>query len=762
MARELASVDAESIVNTIREAVIVLNSELRVVSANQFFYDQFRVDPAETEGYLIFELGNHQWDIPSLRHLLESVIPGKTSIEGFEVRHRFEDIGERIMLLNARRVEREAGAGGLILLAIEDITSRYITQQKLAESETKYRKFVEEINSIIISIDNNGTITFFNHFAEELFGYNRNEVLGKPLVGNIIPCVDSKGRDNSRICQEIITDPQKYYANESEGVRRDGSRIVFSWSAKAERDASGEVTGILIDGNDITELSAAQKKLEENSAQLKNERDFVTAVLQTSGALIAVIDQDGKISRFNTACEELTGYTADEVLGHSVFDLFVPPEERDGVMAVAARLLAGETRVDFENNWLTRSGGKRYIRWRNSNLLDENGMPVYAVATGIDITDRKRAEDALRKSEEQFRNERDLLQQIVNNLPYSFVLYSPDLRLEYTNETVLKRYGYTFEQVQGKTVRELFSEEISDIFVPLLQNVRDTGKPFSGEVSYHVAGNLVTNIPNIVPLRNERNEIHHLIILSVDITDRKRMETALRDRTEGLIAANRDLESFSYSVSHDLRTPLTAIKGFSEILMKKYGALLDEHGRSILGHVITASDKITSIITDLISLARLSKETMNCQKTDLSQIAHSVIKELRQTEPHRNVIITVASSMPAWADPGFMSITLSNLIGNAWKYTLKNGDARIDIGRMTIGNENTFFVRDNGIGFDMNLAGRLFKPFQRLHSDNEFKGSGIGLAIVQKIIQRHGGKIWAESEPGKGTVFYFTLLTCAQ
>jgi PAS domain S-box-containing protein len=753
---------AESIVNTIREALIVLDQDLRVVSASLSFYRKFHVTPEETEGRLVYELGNGQWDIPQLRHLLETIIPEKTTIEGFEVRHRFEEIGERVMLLNARRLERAVNKAGLILLAIEDITQRYLIRQKLTESEAKYRKFVEEINSIIIGFDLNGKITFYNHFAEKLFNYRRSEVIGKPFVGTVIPCVDSKGQDNSHICSDIITNPQKFYENESEGICRDGSRIVFSWSAKAVLDASGRVIEILIDGNDITELSVAYKKIEENSAQLKKEHDFVNAVIQTSGALITVIDLDGKITRFNRACEELTGYTENEVIGRSVFDLFIPQEERDQVFEVAARLFAGERWVDFENNWITKAGERRFIRWRNSNLLDDKGVPVLAVATGIDITDRKKADDALRESEERFRLTQELS-------PDGFLIFRPlrddagvvtDFLWIYENESAARMNDTTPEEVIGKRVSEVLPNHDQSPFGKAYKEAAETGKVRIVEDAFYnkdTFKHLLWFRVVAVPISGG-----DVAILAQDVTERKRAEDALHSRTEELEAAYRDLESFSYSVSHDIRSPLNVIKGFSDILMKDYGAIIDEHGKSILDHVIKAADKMDSLITDLINLARISKEAMNCRKIDLSQIAHSVIKELRQTEPHRNVVITVAPSMPAWADPGYINITLTNLIGNAWKYTGKETDAWIDIGTMRIENQNVYFIRDNGVGFDMNLSDKLFKPFQRLHSDNQFKGTGIGLAIVQKIIQRHGGKIWAESEPGKGASFYFTLLTCAQ
>ncbi|MBD3240732.1 MAG: PAS domain S-box protein, partial [Chitinivibrionales bacterium] len=232
----------EEIVDSVREAIIILDDSMRVISANRSFYCKFEVSAEQTEGRLIYELGNGQWNIPQLRHLLETVIPLQTNFENFEVRHRFEQLGERVMRLNARRLLRGGGKPGLVLLAIDDITDAYTTRVQLEKSEAKYRKFVEEINSIIISFSDEGLITFINEFGARIFGYRRDELLGKPFVGTIIPIVESNGRDNSHIATEIFIDPPKYYANENEGVRKDGTRVRFTWNAKAVRDASGVVS----------------------------------------------------------------------------------------------------------------------------------------------------------------------------------------------------------------------------------------------------------------------------------------------------------------------------------------------------------------------------------------------------------------------------------------------------------------------------------------------------------------------------------------
>ncbi len=260
---------AESIVDTAREALVVLDGNLTVVSANKTFYRQFKVSPEETYGQYIYDLGNSQWNIPKLRTLLEEIIPQKNVMENFEVQHTFESIGERIMVLNARRlIQGQDAARPLVLLAIEDQTERRIALRRLDKSEIRYRRLVEEIFSFIIGLDTDGRITFFNAFSERVLGYSRDEVLGKPFVGAIVPPVDSYGANNSEIVERILADPENFYEIQSEGIRKDGSRIFFAWSAIIVPGEEGQDIEILIDGNDITEAKKAEAKLIQHSEQL--------------------------------------------------------------------------------------------------------------------------------------------------------------------------------------------------------------------------------------------------------------------------------------------------------------------------------------------------------------------------------------------------------------------------------------------------------------------------------------------------------------
>jgi light-regulated signal transduction histidine kinase (bacteriophytochrome) len=224
-----------------------------------------------------------------------------------------------------------------------------------------------------------------------------------------------------------------------------------------------------------------------------------------------------------------------------------------------------------------------------------------------------------------------------------------------------------------------------------------------------------------------------------------------------LASANKELESFSYSVAHDLRNPLKVICGFTDFLIEDYTERLDEEGRDYLEKIKNGTIRMNSIIDDMLVLSKISRQEIEIVDIDMSEMAHLAIKELSSIYPQRTVEVKIQSGLKRRADARLMSVTLGNLLGNAWKYTEKTEHPIIEFGAFENDGAQIFFVKDNGVGFNNNQAGKIFVPFQRLHSEKEFKGTGVGLAIVERAISRLGGKIWAEGEVGKGAVFYFTI-----
>ncbi|HBA87928.1 MAG TPA: hypothetical protein DCZ75_08030 [Geobacter sp.] len=237
----------------------------------------------------------------------------------------------------------------------------------------------------------------------------------------------------------------------------------------------------------------------------------------------------------------------------------------------------------------------------------------------------------------------------------------------------------------------------------------------------------------------------------------KGLEKRVQERTRQLEETNRELDAFAYSVSHDLRAPLRAIDGFSEALLEDCGGKLDEEGKRYLGYLREGTREMSDLIDGLLQLSRATREGIDPQPVDLSEMAQLVGEELRKADPQRGIGFSIAPGVAAFADHRLMRAVLENLLGNAWKYTSRRSDGRIEFGVEAKDGESVYFVRDNGAGFDMAHADKLFLPFQRLHQAEEFPGLGIGLATVERIILRHGGKIWAESAPGKGATFHFTL-----
>lgn len=259
------------------------------------------------------------------------------------------------------------------------------------------------------------------------------------------------------------------------------------------------------------------------------------------------------------------------------------------------------------------------------------------------------------------------------------------------------------------------------------------------------------------PVEELRARIGNLIKLRLAAQEDERLRAELEQSNAHLLAANYELEAFSYSVSHDLRAPLRSIAGFGNILLRDYAPRLDARGMDCIRRMTAATERMSQLIDDLLNLSRVSRADFKRQSADLSAVAAAVIQDLRAAEPGRTVQVKIQPRMRASADPRLVRIALNNLLGNAWKFTRNNPDAFIEFSMNSRDGESVYSVRDNGAGFDMDYAENLFTPFQRLHQATEFPGTGIGLAIVQRIIHRHGGRIWAEGKPGEGAAFHFTL-----
>jgi light-regulated signal transduction histidine kinase (bacteriophytochrome) len=260
------------------------------------------------------------------------------------------------------------------------------------------------------------------------------------------------------------------------------------------------------------------------------------------------------------------------------------------------------------------------------------------------------------------------------------------------------------------------------------------------------------------PIENESGKVVGIATIVRDITEMKRAERALAEAKERAEASNKELEAFSYSVSHDLRAPLRGIDGFSQALLEDQADKLDEEGEGHLARIRAGAQRMGHLIDDMIKLSQVSRSEIQRTKVDLSRIARDVADDLRQVDPNRCVEIVIKDGLAADGDPKLLSVVLGNLIDNAWKFTAKQPQARIEFGLSDpVDGRPVYFVRDNGAGFDMTYANKLFGAFQRLHSMSDFPGTGIGLATVQRVIRRHGGRVWAEGAVGEGAVFFFTL-----
>jgi PAS domain S-box-containing protein len=646
-----------------------------------------------------------------------------------------------------------------------DITERRQAQMALRASEEHYRSLIENLNDGLFTVDAQGQFTYVSPAMERMSGYSFEELAGRPFTDFVHPD-DLPGLQASleRTAAGQVEPYEFRTFNKAGGVLhiRSSSRPRFVG------DQFAGFSGIVSDITERTRVEAALRESEERYRQL---------VELAPDAI--VVDRGGTIVFANSAAVTLLGAAeAGDLVGKPILD-FVHPDYH-ALVAEHVRQMADEPK-------LPRRAEEKLIRLDGTVLdvevaamaLSYEGQPAVQVVIQ-NITERKRAAAALLASEQRYT---DLFESAHD------IVYRHDLA---GNFVAVNRAA---EQISGYTRAELLSMNIAQVIVPEdLASVRARmGRMIAGnEPPTAVEFEILTKDGRRVALENNPRLIFDkekpvgFEGIARDVTERQHaateirqlnesLERRVRERTAELEAANKELEAFSYSVSHDLRVPLRAIDGFSKALVEDCAARLDDDGHHYLARIRAATHRMGMLIDGLLGLSRLSRSDLNRTCVDVSELARSIAMELLATAPERAVEFVIAPGIVANADARLLRVVLENLLGNAWKYTTRHPRARIEVGYGESGSGSqapgamhqsptarpespaTFFVRDDGAGFDMAFADKLFATFQRLHTAREFDGNGIGLATVKRIVHRHGGRIWAEAAVEQGATFYFTL-----
>lgn len=506
-------------------------------------------------------------------------------------------------------------------------------------------------------------------------------------------------------------------------------------------------------------IARASERRRQNEARVGASEARFRGLFDSAPDPIVIVDQSGHISLVNAQVRKTFGYERDELLGQPI-EILIPERfrqihvsDRDRYMDSPATRPMGE---GAELYGLRKDGSELPVEISLSPLQTDQGLLVTSVIR--DITERKHAEALKQQAQKRYED-------LIADLPVGVFRSTPgetDHFLEVNPFMVSMFAAESTEQLLAGTVSDLYCEAADRAAIN--DKLLSHGHVNSEEVRLKtLRGHEFDAAITAVMKRGEHGGMVFDGIVE-DISERKHSERRIRalneqlqSRAIELEAINNELEAFSYSVSHDLRAPLRAMDGFSRILLSEYADRLDEKGRDRLERIRAAAQRMAALIDDLLTLSRISRSEVKREEVDLSRIADEIMASLRQQEPERNVQLVAPEALVTEGDARLLRVVMDNLLGNAWKFTGGRADATIEMGLQNNDGEPVYYVRDNGAGFDMAYADKLFGAFQRLHDSHEFPGIGIGLATVQRVIHKHGGRIWAESAPDQGAAFYFTL-----
>ena len=636
--------------------------------------------------------------------------------------------------------------GNLIRIVgtVLDITERKLTESALRESEIRFRSLYENATLGIYRTTTDGKILMANPALASMLGFKSFEELAKRNL-------EKEGYEPDyprKKFIETLEQQGRIIGLESVWHKRDGSLLHVRESAVAIRDDKGKI--LYFDGNveDITERKKTEEALRESEDKFKYVFDH--SVIGKS-----ITFPTGEI-HVNKALCDLLGYSEKELESKKWQDIS-HPEDIELTQKIMDSLIAGEKR--------TSRFIKRYIH-KNSTVVwtdvgtairrDDDGKPLYFMTAIIDITERKKAEESLRLKNFVFDDSiaANSISDVNGNITEA-------------NAAFLRIWGYkTKDEVIGKPISHFLKDNSdSDIIVDALSKSGEWEGDYTAlknDGSTFIAHGLATRI------KDEKGKTVGYQSAVLDVTESRKaeeiihklneeLEQKVMQRTALLEAANKELEAFSYSVSHDLRAPLRSVHGYTKILVEEYESMLDDEGKRICGIISSSATQMGELIDDLLNFSRIGRSSLYPMLLDMKSMVISVFADVTSAEEKSGTKLKIGKLNKAFGDANLIKLVWTNLISNAIKYSSKEIVPEIRVSSHLKYDRITYSVKDNGVGFDMNYKQKLFGVFQRLHSESEFEGNGVGLAIVQRIIMKHGGKVWAEGEVGKGATFYFSL-----
>ncbi len=556
--------------------------------------------------------------------------------------------------------------------------------------------------------------------------------------------------DGTRTAVEALA-PQIGTGIELTGRRKDASEFPLELMLSLLESAEGFLATAAI--RDIS----VRKNAERHLAQVEGRRRLVEKALRecqeqyrmlldgVENHAIFLMDPQGRIVSWNAGAERIKGYKADEIIGRN-FACFFPPEDIErGRPEEVLRITAASGRHE-EQGMRVRKDGSRFLASVTFTALRDSAGNLRGFSEfSHDLSESKEAEAKYRG--------------LLEAAPDAMMVVDQGGEIVLLNLQAEKQFGYRRDELIGQKVTNIIPEGFAERLIA--DGTRTAAEALAQQIGtgIELTGRRKDGSEFPIELMLSPLESAEGILVTAairDISERKRSESVLQDKNIQLQAAVNELDAFSYSVSHDLRAPLRAIDGFSRILLKQYGPGLAEEAREYLQLVRDNTVQMGHLVDDLLTFSRLGRQPLSKQQVPTGAIIEQVLCDVRRRAEGRFVSVSVGEMPPLWGDPPLVKQVFVNLIDNAFKYTRMRPEAVIEIGSREIDGEQVYFVRDNGAGFDMRYADKLFGVFERLHRAEDFEGTGVGLAIVQRIVERHGGRVWAEAAVDRGATFYFT------